>query len=122
MIDKIRQFYKSKETLIRNWSTYKLINLFLFNIFIAIMLLLHSAGYFAPYFPMTINIIILISVILSVFLLGAKSKAIFTISLTFWLFAMFLKLLGVDVWAERTSVYCFEALLLGVILMFLEKR
>lgn len=122
MLDNLKTFIDLKKSYVRDWSNANLINLFLFNIAIAVMLLLHSAGYFAPYFPITINLVVLMSLILSIFLLGATSQAIFAISLLFWVFAGLLKVLGVDVWAERTTVYCFEAFVLGVILMFVRKN
>jgi len=36
------------------------------------------------------------------------------------LFAGFLRIINLDTWAERTAVYCVEALIIGVVLLFKE--
>jgi len=67
-----------------------------------------------------VNVVVFISLIASILLLGANSKAMFLISLLFLLFAGFMKAVGVSVWAERTTVYVFESFLLGFLLLFIE--
>lgn len=105
---------------LKGWTATHYLNLALFNLILMILVLLRSAGYFDPYFPITIHAIILITLILLVFLLGVNSKFLFVLTCVLWIFVAFLKLVGIDVWAERTSVYAFEALLLGVTLFLFE--
>ena len=102
------------------WVQNKYIQLALFNTIMVMLVLLRSADYFKPYLPLTINIIIFTGIVLSVFLLGARSRQIFMMSLVFWLFAMVLRMLGLSVWAERAGVYTYEALVVGVALLFFE--
>lgn len=108
-----------KETL-RAWVTKKYLNIALFNGLIMLFILLRSAGYFDPYFPITVNVIIFIALVTSIVLLGASSRVIFFIALLFWLFASFLKIVGINIWAERTAIYVYESLLVGVSLLIFE--
>lgn len=102
------------------WSKDHLIGLFVFNLLIILLLLLRSGGYFLPYFVISINTVVFIALMGSIVLLGAHSGAIFLIGLFFWIFAFLLRILGVEVWAERTSIYTYQTLLLGVLLIILE--
>lgn len=104
----------------KNWSRKNFFGLILFNILFMLMVLLRSAGYFAPYFYITINMIILICIVMTRFFLRLESRFIFLISLVFLLFAAFLKLFTVDFWAERSIIYSFEALVFGVLLYIYE--
>ena len=61
--------------------------------------------------------IVILALILSVFLLKANYKTMFITALFFWIFAGLLGTLKINVWAERTTVYVFESLVLGVILL-----
>lgn len=106
---------------IESWTKRYHYRLMLLNIILIVLFLLHSVGYFHPYFPISINFIILITLILSAFLLNARSKVFFIAALFFWIIAMFFKLVRVDVWAERTGDYVFQMLLLGVIILFWEQ-
>lgn len=106
--------------MIRFWAQERIIGLFIFNAILMMLILLHSAGYFSPFFPLSINIIVMISLISSIFLLGTNNKAAFTIALLFWLFAAFLKIVKIDVWAERTVIYSYEALIVGILLFIME--
>ncbi len=94
--------------------------IFFFNLILMILVLLYSAGYFAPYFPITINIIFFISLVLSIFLFKANSQVIFLIAITFLLFGMCLRFLGINIWAERTLIYTYQALCIGVVLVIFE--
>ncbi len=105
---------------LQNWVELHYFQLALFNVVLVILLLLRSAGYFEPYFGITINSIFLIALILSIFILGTRSRGAFAVALTFWLFAAVLKLAKIDVWAERNAIYSFQALVIGVILLFWE--
>ncbi|MEK7169190.1 MAG: hypothetical protein AAB778_04210 [Patescibacteria group bacterium] len=81
---------------------------------------MRSAGYFLPFFGISVNFIVFILLILSIFLLNFNSRSMFFISLLFWIFACLIKILKIDIWAERTAIYTFEAFLIGVILLIKE--
>lgn len=107
--------YNKKFKNIESIISSRMLGLFAFNIIMMILILMRSAGYFAPFLPLSINIIVLICLIISIPLLGVRDKMIFSIALLLWIFAALLRLLNVDVWAERTAVYCFEALAIGMV-------
>ena len=92
-----------------------------FNLVIILLFLLRSAGYFDPYFLISVNLIVTVALILAIPLLGANSRTMFVASLVFWLFVGFLRVLNLDVWAERTAVYTYEALVIGVVLLIYEE-
>jgi len=102
------------------WAAKKFFLIWVFNLIILLLFLLRSAGYFDPYFLVSVNLIIMIGLLLAIPLLGANSRTIFVVSLFFWLFAGFLRILNLDVWAERTAVYTYEALVIGVLLLISE--
>ena len=103
------------------WAKRKFFNIWIFNLIIILLFLLRSAGYFDPYFLVSVNLIIMIGLILAISLLGAGSRTMFVISLIFWLFAGLLRILNLNVWAERTAVYTYEALVIGVLLLFFRR-
>lgn len=117
---KIIEDYKKQAEKLEGIIGKRLLGLFIFNIILMVLILMRSAEYFAPFFLISINFIILVCIILSIPLLGIRSKGIFLIALLFWLFAAFLRLLNVGVWAERTAIYAYEAILVGIILFVLE--
>ena len=102
------------------WASSHFVNLAMFNTLLVILVLLHSAKYFDPFWTISINVIVLISLIASVFLLGARSRSLFIISLLFWFFAGGIRILGINVWAERISIYTFQSFFIGVLLFFIE--
>lgn len=106
--------------MVATWTSSHYINLAIFNSLTIILVLLHSAKYFDPFWMISINTVIFILLVASVLLLGAGSRTLFLISLSFLLFAGFMKILGVEVWAERVAIYMFQAFLLGVLLLFIE--
>ncbi len=103
-----------------NWVKQKYFQIALFNIVMILLFLLRSAGYFDPYFVISVNFIIIFGLILAVPLLGANSHSMFFVALVFWLFAGFLRILNLDIWAERTGIYVYESLLIALILLFWE--
>lgn len=105
---------------LQNWVELHYFQLAIFNVVLVILLLLRSAGYFEPFFGITINSIFFMALVLSIFLLGTRSRGAFTVALIFWLFAAILKLAKIDVWAERTAIYSFQALVVGVVLLIWE--
>lgn len=102
------------------WVEVHYFQLAVFNVILMILLLLRSAGYFDPFFNITINSIFFIALVLSIFLLGTRSRGAFAVALTFWLFAAVLKLAKIDVWAERNAIYSFQALVVGIVLLVWE--
>ena len=113
---KTAKYYQITE----GWAKAHLSGLFLFNVILIVLVLLSNAGYFKPYFFLGINLIVFSALVLSVFLLGSKSNIMFIISIIFWLFCGLLKVLKIDIWAERSAIYAFQSLFLGMVLLFCE--
>lgn len=105
---------------IENWGQVHVFRLLFFNTVLVLLVLLRSAGYFYPFFGISVNFIVFALIVMSIFLLHADSKAIFIMSFVFWMFAFALKILGLDGWAERTAIYTYEALVVGAILLMFE--
>lgn len=123
MVNKILSLYKSPSLNLRlqSWVQDHYLNLAIFNIILLLMILLRSAGYFEPVFSLSINFIILTTIILSVILLGADSKVIFAIAIFFLIASIPFRLVSyLEVWAERTSIFAYEAVVIGVILFIKE--
>lgn len=116
----LKKSFSKKLKNVEIWARNNVAGIFLFNLTLLILALLRFAGYFNPYLPININFIYLTSLVLSVFLLKASSKAIFIVGFLFWVFAGFLKTVNVDIWAERTTEYVFQAVLVGFLLLFYE--
>lgn len=116
MVDKLKNIYNS----FQEWGNSHLFKMLVFNTILVFLVLMRSAGYFLPFFGISINFIVFVMLVLSIFLLDSNSKSIFLIAFLFWVFACLMKLLKVDVWAERTAIYTFEALLIGMILLIIE--
>ncbi len=102
------------------WISKRYVNLAVFNGLVVILVLLRSAEYFDPFWRITVNVVIFVSLVASILLLGVGSRAMFSISLLFFLFAGFMKIIKISVWAERITVYMFESFLLGFLLLFIE--
>ncbi|MDO8619138.1 MAG: hypothetical protein Q7R49_04330 [Candidatus Daviesbacteria bacterium] len=103
-----------------NWVNLRHFQLAVFNIILISLALLRSAGYFEPFFLITINIIVLISLVMLILLLKTSSKFLFSVAICFWAFAGLLKLFQVSVWAERTTIYAYEAILIGIVQLVIE--
>lgn len=112
--------FKNIEKSINDWAMKRFFQISIFNLVLIMLFLLRSAGYFDPYFLISVNFIVIIGLLMSILLLKARSNVIFMVSLLFWLFAGFLRIINLDTWAERTVVYCVEALIIGVVLLFKE--
>ena len=117
-LKKFNKFRKKADLYTRD----NLTGLFILNLIVLLMVLLNTADYFKPFFFLSINMIVFITLILSIFLLKVSSRVMILISILFWIFAAFLKSIRIDVWAERVGVYGFQSLLLGIILSFLKKK
>lgn len=122
IIDILEKIYSQNTDRLKRWAAERVFGLFIFNIIVMLLILLYTAGYFAPFFPLTINSIFFISLILAIILLGVKSKVLFITALSFWLFATFLKTIKIDVWAERTAIYSYQSLIVGLVLTIIELR
>lgn len=105
---------------IQIWVSGHYLQLAIFNVFLLILVLLRSAGYFEPYLALTINLITLISLIFIVVLFNSKSGFMFFVAAIFWIGSAFLRILGIEVWAERTAIYTVQAILLGIVLLVFE--
>lgn len=108
--------------ILNNWVKNHLLGLFVFNTILIILVLLNTAQYFKPFFYLGINSIFFISLLLAIFLLGVKSKAMFLITLLFLLFGVFLKIVKIDIWADRASIYFYQSFMLGVVLLLSDKN
>src|SRR5258708_4870833 len=79
---------------IQKWGIRNFFGLTILNIVLMILILLHSAGYFSPYLPLSINLIVLAAIIFMSLLLETNRKALFLISLIFLSFPGLLKILA----------------------------
>lgn len=116
----VNKYYFENLEELKKWGEKNIFGLFIFNISIMLLILLRSAGYFAPFFPLTINFIVFVALILSVFLLGLRSKGIFLVGLILWILSGLLRILNIDVWAERSAIYMYQSLIIGVFLIIIE--
>lgn len=102
------------------WGHSHYVRLAIFNTLLFLLVLLRIAGYFHPFFIVTVNVVVMVALIAAVILLDARSKTMFFVALITWLFAAFLRIVKIEVWAERTAVYTFQALVIGTILLIYE--
>lgn len=105
---------------IKKWTSEHYLQIAFLNLFLMFLVLLRSAGYFAPFFLISINFIVLVSLVLSVILFRLNSNFMFMISILFLLFASFIRFFEVEIWAERTTIYAFQGLIVATLLYILE--
>ena len=55
--------------------------------------------------------------ILSIFLLGFRSQALFVVAIVFLSLAAFFRVFSVNIWAERASIYVYQAILLATLVI-----
>ncbi len=104
-----------------HWVSTHYLQLAVFNALMLLLVLLRSAGYFEPIFLISINFIVFLGLILSVIFLGAKSSIIFATAVFFIILAIPFEVFGsLQVWAERTIIYAFEAIILGLAMLIIE--
>ncbi len=115
----VTKFFKRNINQLRAWSQKRITGLFVLNLTLIILLLLHSAGYFSPYFYLNIDAIFFLTILLGIIILRIKSRIIFLISLIFLMFAGLLDLFRVDIWAERSGIYAYQALFIAVVFMII---
>jgi hypothetical protein len=111
---------KSVFAKMRHWAAGHYLQLALFNVVMIMLCLLRSAGYFDPYFLISVNFIVLMGLVMSVLLFGFDSRALFIVAFVFWVFAGGLRFLTMNVWADRTAIYVYQAIVLGVTLLVYE--
>lgn len=119
---RIYKIARNKSRDLRIWVKDNLLGLFVFNIVLSILVLLNAAQYFKPYFYLGINAIYFIALLISIPLLGVRSKAMFLFSILFLIFASFLKIVKIDVWADRVSIYFFQSFFIGLVLLLISKN
>lgn len=105
---------------LKKWSISHVGQLVMMNVLLVLLLLLKSAGYFSPYLILTINLIVMFSLVYGVTFLGLSIRGVMSIGLFFWFLSAVLRILKVDIWAERSSVYAFETLLVVLALLTIE--
>lgn len=117
---KTNKYFEELTGKFQEWGQKKYFQLAMLNIFLVILVLLRSAGYFEPYFPITINAIVILGVLASIVLLRVGSSFAFIISFTFWILTAIFRILYIVPWAERTALYSFESFVIGVVHLILE--
>jgi hypothetical protein len=110
---KNKQYISKCQNVLKLWAKEYYLQLFILNLIIMGLVLLRSAQYFDPFFLISINSIFFVCLVLSIFLFKAKSQLLFFVALVFWLTSMMYNILGINIWAERSSVYVFQSLFLG---------
>lgn len=116
----VRDYFVTKRNQLSMWATNNVLGIFIFNLVLMLLVLLYNAGYFAPFFPLTINIIVMACFMLSYLLFKSSSRVLFVFALSFWLLAAFFRTLGINIWAERTALYSFEAFVIGFVILVFE--
>lgn len=121
----MNKLFKKQTTVYKNkidfWANSHHLQLVVFNLVIILFFLLRSAGYFQPFYTLSVNFIILLGLVISIPLLNFGSRAMFIISIVFLLFTGLLKLLAIDVWAERSAIYVYQPLVIGLLLLIYEE-
>lgn len=120
VISFLTQEFHSRESVITTWSKKNIARLFIYQMTLMLLVVLHSLGYFHPFFIISAHFIISVALILSVLLLRTRSIHIAFFAATFWLGASFFQASRVTVWAERMSMYAYETFLLCIVLYILE--
>lgn len=101
---------------LKEWIEDHYLQLAIFNGSLILLALLRSAGYFEPYFAITINSIFVFSILSSVFLFGMSHRGAAILAVTFWLLAAIFRILNIEVWAERAALYSYEVLVVSVLI------
>lgn len=104
----------------QNWVLERIAVFFVYNVLMMLLVLMHSVGYFNPYFVISVNVIVMLAIVFAVILLRVTSKFVFACTIFFWLVASFFQLNHIDIWAERAGIYTYESLIVGVVVLFLE--
>lgn len=116
----LKEKFNGIENQIASWAQKNLARLFIYEIILMSLVLLHSLGYFHPFFVISAHFIIIFGLVLSVVLLRTRSNHIALFCVIFWLGALIFESLQIIVWAERLAMYAYETLLLCTVLIILE--
>lgn len=119
-MEKIRSLYQKNLEKLKGWIKTRYFQLALFNIFLMILVLLRSAGYFDPYFTITINAIVVLAILAAIALLRIRSSFTFFLACLFWVLTGFFRVFSVFPWAERTALYSFQAFIIAMVQFIFE--
>lgn len=114
--------FRSNLGVLTRWANAHILGLFIFNTIAILLTLLNTAQYFKPYYYLGVNEIFFICMVMSIFLLGVRSRIMFLISILFLTFSMALKIVKVDVWSDRASIYFYQSFALGLVLLLSNKN
>lgn len=114
------KFFSKFSLELKSWTEKKYFQLAILNVFLIFLVLLKSAGYFDPYFPITINVIVVLGILASILLLRVSSKFPFALAIVFWSFTALFRILNIIPWAERMAIYSYEAFAIGILQHFIE--
>ena len=116
----MEKIFKRFSLNLKDWTEKKYFQLAILNIFLIFLVLLKSAGYFYPYFPITINSIVVLGILASIVLLRFNSRFSFILAIMFWSFTALFRILNIVPWAERMAIYSYESFAIGTIHLILE--
>lgn len=111
---------KETNITLHKWVLRKLPMFFIYNVIVMLLVLMHSVGYFDPFFPISVNVIVMVSIVLAVLLLRLNSRFVFATTCFFWLVSAFFQISHIDIWAERAGIYTYESLFVGAIVLVAE--
>lgn len=113
--------FQNIQNKLRAWVISHYIQIAIFNGILLLLVLLRSAGYFHPILDLSINLIVFIAIFLAIIFFRADSRIILLISVLFLILSIPFKFTSIlEVWAERTTIYAFEAMILGFIMLIIE--
>ena len=116
----MEKIFKRFSLNLKDWTEKKYFQLAILNIFLIFLFFLKSAGYFYPYFPITINSIVVLGILASIVLLRFNSRFSFILAIMFWSFTALFRILNIVPWAERMAIYSYESFAIGTIHLILE--
>ena len=105
---------------ISEWVNKHYLQIAVFNLTIGFLILLRTAGYFHPFLILSVNLIFFCALVLAILILNARSNALFIFAIIFTLISAFFKIVNVDIWAQRSAIYVYQALFLGVVVLLIE--
>lgn len=97
------------------WSKKNTASLLWLNLMVMVLLLLKSAGYFAPFFLVSVNHIYVLMLLYSIIFLKIRSRELTVLALIFLVISAVLTVFHMDVWAVRSAWYMYQAFLIALI-------
>ncbi len=119
--DKLFLTFKKSESATSKWALENVARVFIFQSIIMSLVVLHSLGYFHPFFTISAHFIIFTSLILAVLILKARSYHLALFSLITFLGSAFFLVYEVEVWATRLAMYTSESFFVCLIVFALER-